>query len=152
MNDEARKIIQQILTEDLKNHDITIRNDQADSLIITDHEGQYSSGQSMLMAGTFEKIFVKTGFFMVALNSGEYEGKKYIQAYMHTKNKLQNVTKDGIYWQDSKYRAKCPACGDTESFNLMRFDPHDYRDSTCPKCGDTHRVRAMYKLDEGEVF
>lgn len=153
MNDEARKIIKQILEEDFTNHhDITIRNDQQDSLIITSHEGKYASGQSMLMSSTFEKIFVKTGYFMVALNSGEYEDKKYIQAYMHTKDKLQSITKDGVYWEDSKYRAKCPACGEEESFNLMRFNPTDYRDNRCPKCNNLHRVRAMYTLDKGEVF
>lgn len=150
---EAKDKMEEIIRKDLTgNNSITLEFDHDDSILIYDREGPTSSGQGMLMSSTFQKIFVKTGYFMTAITTGLTEGQHYVMAYMSNKDRLDSVTKDGEYWEDSKYRAKCPKCGETEAFNLMRFNPSDYRDSTCPKCGDTHRVRAMYTLDKGEVF
>lgn len=107
-------------------------------------EHKFHDLESLLIDSTLEQVFGKTGMFIV----GMYKTKDGLTLYMHESDSFRYVDKDGTRWENTSYRAKCPACGETKSFDLMRYDPQDYRDSTCPKCGDTHNVQNMYDLGD----
>ena len=91
----------------------------------------FHNWDSILMAGFFEQIYAKTGLMWVALNRHD-DG---VTISLSDSNYLTSCDKDATPWEDTKYRAKCPKCGEREAYDLMRYDPEDHRGMTCTKCG-----------------
>ena len=147
------KIMYNTIQDTHERHDIKIVPYLYHEIIITVTEKGIYKVDSFLAANWMERIFVKTGYFIIAFSSGENkDGKKYIQFYLNSKFKIKSVNVDGEYWENVKYRAQCPHCDEKELFRLMIFKPEDYRDLTCPKCKVTNSVRSFYVLNAEEQW
>lgn len=131
--EEKCKIIDELINKGLRCEVAKSEVSRADPwsgiwLRLTDHK--FHPWNDILMANFFEQIYAKTGMIWVALS----RGKTGVTVSLHDSTQLDACDKDGTPWEDTPYRAKCPQCGETKSFDLMRYDPRDYRGFHCPKC------------------
>lgn len=147
--DKAVEIIQMCIDKFFKREGFNIKaTNHMGTIYITEYEDKFSNGKSMMMCNVFERIFVLTGFYPCAVQQDVHEGKNYIQLTMHHKDDFKSVNRKGEYWDEQECNATCPKCGETESFDLMKYSPTDHRDMNCPKCDYRGSVSTYYSEDE----
>lgn len=131
-------------------YDFGISDSSNGTIEVVEREAEYSAGNSMLMASTFESVFAKTGYFITAVDTGIYNGKNFIRTYLHNSKRFHYVDKGGTEWKDTPYRAQCPKCKDKTSFSMMRYDPNDLRRNVCPKCKHEGNVQDFWESAKGK--
>jgi len=130
--EEKCKIINQIINNGLKCQvaSATPRHTREEGVWLTLKKHEFHDWNSILLANLMEQIYRKTDLIWVALDRNDDS----VTIYLQNANILDSCDKDGTLWEDTMYRAKCPDCGETKSFDLMRYLPSDYRTMHCPKC------------------
>lgn len=142
---EKCKIIEDLINQGLHFDNASAMISRADpwsGICLTLKKHKFHDWEDLLMGNFFEQIYAMTGMIWTALD----RHKDGVTIYLHNADDLSSCDVDGTPWEDTHYRAKCPVCGETKSFDLMRYNPKDTRDSTCPKCNDTHRVHTLFNL------
>ena len=140
--EEACKYVKDLINNGLKcdvaSCEISRQRGHGIWLNLKKHE--FHTWDHIFMAGFFEQIYAKTGLMWVALNRND-DG---VTISLSDSNYLTSCDKDATPWKDTKYRSKCPKCGDREANDLMRYDPEDHRGMTCTKCGFKGQVHDFW--------
>ena len=150
-DDEKIKIITDIFNSPKETQEVKVVAHDS-SIIATITEKGFYGVDSFLAARQFEKIFVKTGYYVGAFTSDKIDGRKSITFHLISKFKITSVNRSGEYWEDVKYPASCPNCDETETFKDMSYMPGDCRDITCPKCKKNNSVRSFYSPPSYEMW
>ena len=137
----AVKCVNQALRHKIASFELSMLKGGGINLKLKQHEFFRWKENGVHMANVIEQIFRKTGLIWWA--HSVY--KDCVVIGLYESERLVSCDKDGTFWEDIKHRARCPKCGDRDSFKLHRYNPEDTRGMTCPHCGFEGIVLSFWK-------
>ncbi len=142
--EERCKIIEDIFNKGLRFSNARAEKGKTwrDEIVLHLTKHQFHDWDELHVASFFERIYAKTKMIFVALT--RFDDGISVTFYGTKIHRFCDY--DGTEWKETKYKAKCPNCGETESFHGMTYDPDDYRNMICPKCKVVSRVQRFYSI------